>query len=106
YVQVIPGTTTTNYTAQYCAVQDSGVVALRDINGDGLPDRLMQTFYSPYTNWLVQINTGSGFAPVQNFGPYDSQGQNTSAAWSAISTTDGAVTLLDINGDGLPDRVM
>ena len=93
-------------TSQYCQVLDSDVVALRDINGDGLPDRIMRRFCYPYTNWLVQINTGIGFAPATPFGPYYSQGYSNTPACTAIGSTGGGVTLLDINGDGLPDRVM
>ena len=89
-------------TVQYASLGDSSVVALRDINGDGLPDRILQQYYGPYTNWWVQVNTGNGFAPIQNFGPYTGQDPNDPAL-SGIQSA-GAM-LLDMNGDGLPDRV-
>ena len=81
---------------------DNNLVALRDINGDGLPDRILLQFCYPYTNWWVQVNTGNGFAPIQNFGPYFGQDPNNPAL-SGIQSA-GAM-LLDMNGDGLPDRV-
>jgi len=84
------------------------VSALVDINGDGLPDRVMRVANSPYTNWVVQLNTGSGFAPATNWGPVSSQGQ-TDTSWNDVSYRSGSETIVDffdINGDGLPDRVM
>lgn len=82
---------------------------LVDINGDGLADRVMRKRTSPYTNWVVQINTGSGFSAPANWGPLQSQG-NTDDTWNDISYNnsgnDTKVDFFDINGDGLPDRVM
>ncbi|WP_051517009.1 FG-GAP-like repeat-containing protein [Herbaspirillum sp. RV1423] len=66
-----------------------------DINGDGLPDILGATDGGLY--W--QLNTGSGFGPVQqqvdttfkpSFGWFDLSMQNR-------------VWIADVNGDGLPD---
>ncbi len=31
-----------------------------DMDGDGLPDRVISPATSPYTNWWVQLNTGTG----------------------------------------------
>ena len=110
YSQPQQGQCAAQHTPQYCAVNDSGVVALRDINGDGLPDRIMRQFCPPLTNWWVQVNTGTGFAPIKNFGPYFSQGKTNdlTSPYNCIDQIvgDDGVTLLDINGDGLPDRVM
>jgi RHS repeat-associated protein len=105
-------------------IQDLGddyQVAYRDINGDGLPDRIIacQCSYSGgtqvgYTNWFVQINTGTGFGPLINWGPIHSQGQTLLEDYCGIQSTgvisptgltSGITMLLDINGDGLPDRV-
>ncbi len=91
-------------TSQYCAVQDAGLVVLRDINGDNLPDRIMREFCYSFTNWWVQINTGNGFAPIKDFGPAASQGFIDDATSTLIDN--GSIVFLDINGDGLPDRVM
>ena len=84
---------------------------LQDINGDGLPDRVMRQINSPYTAFVVQLNNGAGFEPDENWGAVDNQGQgNTDKTWnSPIGGTHGGevdATLVDINGDGLPDRVM
>ena len=86
-----------------------------DINGDGLPDRVMRKKDSPYDVFKVQFNTGYGFemdeynlAVLRDWGPVDGQDQ-TEASWCS---TQGIVyggfnaDILDINGDGLPDRVM
>jgi RHS repeat-associated protein len=91
-------------TTDYCAIQDSGLVVLRDMNGDGLPDRIMRGPDCRLTNWMVQINTGNGFAAVKNFGPNFSQGNTTDLVSTMIDN--GSIVFLDINGDGLPDRVM
>jgi RHS repeat-associated protein len=83
---------------------------LNDINGDGLPDRVMRRDSAPYTNWVVQLNTGSGFGPTNSWGPIDSQSQPNDTGWNCPSFRNGGaetvVDLIDINGDGLPDRVM
>jgi RHS repeat-associated protein len=99
-------------------IQDLGddyEVAYRDVNGDGLPDRIIacQCSANPYTNWLVQINTGTGFGPLINWGPVNSQGQSNEVNYCGIQSTvpvvgaaaAGITMLLDMNGDGLPDRV-
>jgi len=83
-------------------------LALRDINGDGLPDRICRQPVSPYDSFYVQFNNGYGFEPAVEWGPLMSQG-HTDPAWNAITGVDNGdthVDMLDINGDGLPDRVM
>jgi len=84
-------------------------VILMDINGDGLPDRVMRQINSPYTKFIVQFNNGAGFEPAEDWGPVDSQGHTNSNDWGSPIGTGGSqvwATLADINGDGLPDRVM
>jgi RHS repeat-associated protein len=93
-------------TSQYCTISDTDSVALRDVNADGLPDRVMRTYCYPHTNFLVQLNTGNGFAPVRNFGPYFSQGQSGVQSSIFCSVESSVARLMDINGDGLIDRVM
>lgn len=96
----------------YDCVEDGAVnVGLFDINGDGRPDRVMSQWWqnANMTNFLVQLNTGTNFGPVVNFGPYYSQNyyvSNTTDVyeWAGVQTPDA--TMIDINGDGLPDRVM
>ncbi len=91
-------------------IQDTDECALRDINGDGLPDRIYRYDYcdpntGSKTNWMVQINLGGSFAPPVPYGPYYSQGQTTDINYTGIG--DGTYTmLLDIDGDGIPDHVM
>jgi RHS repeat-associated protein len=94
----------------YQCVESGGVNSgFFDINGDGLPDRVTSRFYAdgPMTNFVVQFNTGSGFTTTNLFGPYTSQNWNSdpnSYVWTGIETP--YVHMVDLNGDGLPDRVM
>ena len=99
---------------------------IRDLNGDGLPDRVMD-YWRPfsssgptYTNFSVALNTGSGFSgamlwPVTSvvatndvqgaYGTYqcvEGDGYVSYGQW----TINVGVGLFDINGGGLPDRVM
>jgi YD repeat-containing protein len=86
-------------------------VGLFDLNGDGLPDRVMRKLNTPYDNFVVQFNNGAGFETAEHWGPLNSQG-DTSAGWNSPIGTTGLTngvtysTLADINGDGLLDRVM
>src|SRR5262249_54385840 len=82
-----------------------------DINGDGRPDRVM-TNSQTFANWLVQTNLG--FPATNTF--------SASQAWTLMSSNppdifkitndaSGGVSwmlteLLDMNGDGLPDRLI
>ena len=99
---------------------------IRDLNGDGLPDRVMDywrpfsTGTATYTNFSVALNTGSGFSgamlwPLTSvvatndtlgaYGTYEcveGDGAVSYAGW----TINVGVGLFDINGGGLPDRVM
>jgi RHS repeat-associated protein len=109
---------TTNY--DYAEVQNLPFVGLFDLNGDGLPDRVMlddSTANNNSTNksWLVYLNNGHGFDPNpihvthildQSIG---TSSPNDAGWWGLESTySEGSipVTLMDINGDGLLDRVM
>lgn len=78
-----------------------------DINGDGLPDRVMAE--EGDSNWKVQLNTGSGFASMTSWGTNERM-VSTYAAYDVIrGISDGRETFVDVvdlNGDGLPDRVM
>ncbi len=91
------------------------LLGMYDINGDGLPDRVMRKAGAPYDSFVVQFNNGSGFEPWENWGPLKSPDTNTSNwpydyGWgSPLMRANGAtvwVILMDVNGDGLPDRVM
>ncbi len=76
-----------------------------DINGDGLPDRVMAE--DSDDTWKVQFNTGSGFTTMQNWG--DTERMTSTSARDAIRASSYAletfVDMIDLNGDGLPDRV-
>ena len=78
---------------------------LIDINGDGLLDdvyRSRQTRgqgYKPRDHYLVRLNTGSGFGPVQSWG--DGLGSTLNDSYQGTVSH----TLMDINGDGLVDDV-
>lgn len=88
----------------YMDLGDDQSVALRDVNGDGLPDRVLAVpCGGVYTNFFVQINTGSGFGPVTNWGSIDTQGQPGDPPAGAVTSL--ASMLMDMNGDGLVDRV-
>ena len=77
---------------------------LIDINGDGLLDDVYRPRqgardHQPLDHYLVRLNTGSGFGPVQSWG--------NGFAGNLHNSYRGAVshTLMDINGDGLVDDV-
>ena len=78
---------------------------LIDINGDGLLDDVYRQRqgstrgYKPLDHYLVRLNTGSGFGPVQSWG----EGLGSTLHDSYRGTV--SHTLLDINGDGLVDDV-
>lgn len=91
------------------------VSMLRDINADGLPDRVMRKSNSAnYDRFVVQINYGSGFGPEQDFwfDPVTSSQGSTTDHGNSPRSRGGFVAiqtltdLFDINGDGLVDRVM
>jgi RHS repeat-associated protein len=85
---------------------------LLDMDGDGLPDRIYMPPNGPYTNLWVQRNTGSSFANAAAFGPssvqtftdaFNNQTTTNIPDWTAVSSA--SMRTLDINGDGLPDKV-
>ncbi|WP_244610283.1 VCBS repeat-containing protein, partial [Bathymodiolus heckerae thiotrophic gill symbiont] len=74
---------------------------LIDMNGDGLPDRILDRNPSDQQGIYVYLNTGSGFDSGQ-------QWQNDLGDdWKnrPIHKSGKHSTLIDMNGDGLPDRV-
>ncbi|MCO5050791.1 MAG: pre-toxin TG domain-containing protein [Verrucomicrobiae bacterium] len=82
----------------------AGRTSLLDINGDGIPDRVMMALSAPWNYFYVQFGTGAGFSPIRCFGPLTSQGKTSSVIWSGVESS--WVHMVDINGDGLLDRVM
>ncbi len=94
---------------------------IRDINGDGLPDRVMSYWwaqnsatgnppYVPFTNYEVQVNSGQGFSGVTNWpvstGPLGPNTNVNSGYYYCVESGTVNVGFFDINGDGFPDRVM
>lgn len=83
------------------------IVGMIDINGDGLPDRVMRKVGPPYTHLVVQLNTGSGFGSPMSMGNLSSTDDEVFNGLSVSHYFGGGyLRMLDINGDGLVDRVM
>lgn len=83
----------------------SYICQLIDINGDLLPDRVLQA-YSTRDHFQVQTNTGSGWGSLTSITGVSGT-DNTYKTTSAM-TGDGEASLsllIDMNGDGLPDHV-
>lgn len=78
-----------------------------DMNGDGLPDILLEhdhdVIQGPVTELQVMINTGEAFLePVRWY-----RGKLSPAWANGASYNDGKhAGLIDMNGDGLPDKVL
>ncbi|MBI1977275.1 MAG: hypothetical protein HYS55_00820, partial [Candidatus Omnitrophica bacterium] len=88
---------------------------LMDMNGDGLPDRILQKSDGS-RDWYIQINSGSGFDPTilwaSNTHPYV-EPSNLATYASEVRSDEAAkdvqelvVDLIDLDGDGLPDRLL
>jgi hypothetical protein len=88
------------------------IADLIDVDGDGLPDRIMSKIDSPYTNYFaVQRNTGSGFAARTTMAPILSEAPYNQAGWHCVkaklnSSSQTVVDMLDMNGDGFADRIL
>ncbi len=94
---------------------------IRDIDGDGLPDRVEDYWaalnsvyagtlpYIPYTNYEVQLNTGQGFSGM-TYWPVSAGPLGPTNVYSSyyycVESAGVNVGLFDINGDGRPDRVL
>ncbi|MBU9888862.1 MAG: VCBS repeat-containing protein, partial [Candidatus Omnitrophica bacterium] len=89
-------------------------VKLIDMNGDGLPDRVLQGTDGSQ-QWYVQMNNGQGFDPMKL---WDGKVQvlpwaSSLAAYAMEVRSDQrelrqelVADLIDLDGDGLPDRVL
>ena len=89
----------------YMGYGDPVKVITIDINGDGLPDRVMRNYDDWHNNWQVQINNGHGFEPIVEWGSII-HNNNSNRAHIRAGSEPVYVDFFDINGDGLPDRVM
>ncbi len=88
---------------------------LIDLDGDGLPDRVVRPSVEPYDHWFFQKNSGTGFEDTMLWKGVDagfyagSEKMGASLSWyfrdsgSLISELSG---LVDLNGDKRPDRVL
>ncbi|MGG9972492.1 SpvB/TcaC N-terminal domain-containing protein [Ferruginibacter sp. SUN002] len=97
---------------------DETVATWLDMNGDGLPDKV-------WNNGSVALNLGYGFAPAENWSISGIDGNESTSeaagltlgvnidassfqAGYNLTKTNGnsSSSLIDINGDGLPDKVL
>jgi len=96
------------------ASMNSQRVRIRDINGDGLPDKVCDYWGTyaisgtPYTNFDVMLNNGTGFVAVASWPVSDGPAAAGTDLdlYQCIESGGVNVGFFDINGDGLPDRVM
>ncbi len=86
---------------------------LVDMNGDGRPDRVLTQYNDPV--WRVQLNNGSGFDAIREWGTAQTLSFFTLEGKYAIASRyhphgsdiqDLQSTLMDLDGDGLPDRIV
>ena len=82
---------------------------LIDMNGDSLPDRVLA--YVNNAEWKVQLNTGTGFEAPVSWGPIELRSGDTNERYITLMKVSSVgpharTMLMDLNGDGLPDRVM
>ncbi|MFA5167827.1 MAG: toxin TcdB middle/N-terminal domain-containing protein [Candidatus Omnitrophota bacterium] len=97
-------TTANYYKIRYLDTDGTTLVDLADMNGDGLPDRLV---YKDDDEWYVQFNNGTGFDATETITIQNptSVVANTHMRWSDTDNGTIGTDLLDISGDGIPDRV-
>ncbi|MDD6583065.1 MAG: SpvB/TcaC N-terminal domain-containing protein [Bacteroidales bacterium] len=99
-----------------CMGKDETEFSYIDINGDGLPDRLFKNGgvqlnmgygFRPAGNWNTAIRTGSSLSRGINAGASFNMAQNSISGGLGLNLSDNQTTwvLMDVNGDGLPDKV-
>ena len=94
-----------------CSDTKGLVAGVIDMNGDGLPDRVVysRSCVYPYTNcpWKVYFNNGNGFDPGVDWSNPSPWQDSTRGNYIRNTDSYGVFTdVIDINGDGLPDRVV
>jgi len=101
-------TSVISFTAQ---ADDGTKLDTIDLNGDSLPDRVYADVdeNGGYDEWKVAFNNGAGFDSLVTWNIFN--GNNGAREWGVIRNVTGggaSVTqdLIDINGDGLVDRVL
>jgi len=99
-----------NYIQNTSTIKLGTYTDVIDMNGDGLPDRVVFDKEDPYDTWTVYFNNGSGFGPLVGVDwPNPSFWSNINGNYiQNTSNIDlGTYTnVMDMNGDGLPDRVV
>jgi hypothetical protein len=100
------------YTSAFERIRKHTEIDFADINGDGLPDRIAK--HRDYENFYVQLNTGHGFINVDPWYTPDYwdiyHGYRDIRYTCSIEDDDTMrnhteLDFMDINGDGLPDRI-
>jgi hypothetical protein len=104
-----------NYEIMECPASHGGIWAdVIDMNGDGLPDRLV-AYYNENNEvrWKVYLNNGSGFDQAMNWSVPNGHayilyryGGMMGCPGVNLDIYGVAERLMDMNGDGLPDRVV
>ena len=97
---------------------DSTMFALIDVNGDGLPDKVMKDGnkvclnlgygFTPEVDWgITDIQNGSATTKSAGLGLGFDYAQTSFAAGFGITATTSNTNyiLVDVNGDGLPDKL-
>lgn len=82
--------------------KDKTILELMDINGDGLPDRIMKKPGQPLYVWF---NNGRGFTTNATTWMNSQDGYALRHSIKSGETNYTFRDLVDINGDGLPDRI-
>ena len=107
-------TFSTSSSLNWNAVAGNSHARLLDINGDAIPDVIfdpLPNYYNggtDYNYFFVQTNGGSSFATGVNWTNVNDQrlvGGSQTTAFQAVEKV-GNVMMIDMNGDGLVDRVM
>ena len=74
-----------------------------DLNGDGLPDKVAK---DARTSWKVWFNTGSGFeSEARDWHNESGDIRGNYEYIRGVGTQNVGADLVDVNGDGLPDRI-
>lgn len=84
---------------RYTTSDGTQVIGVYDINGDGLPDQILNNVRGV---WTVFLNSGHGMTTETSWTAPDACGHT---GIRAVSNHDVIRDFFDINGDGLPDLV-
>ncbi len=89
------------------------IADLMDLDGDGLPDRVIRGVQGDYSNWQFQKNNGSGFDAAVPWKGVDLTFDSDLATAGSLSwyersyrTIADVGSLMDMNGDRRPDRLL